>query len=290
MKDYFHYGNKVCVVTGSASGMGYALTKFLVDAGAIVYAIDRNPTKVEGLEKEIICDLIYTEQIDQAFLNEIPYEIDCFFGVAGISGLHNTMMETFKVNYYANRYIIEKYLWSRMVYGGSITLCTSSAGLGWDKEDLQEEFLSIVTTKTLEETEKAMEELILPLEGRCMVPLFYGVSKKAINYYIATMVEKLAVHKRIRINAILPMGTDTGMRDDFAEFAGGLDEMIEYGTGNALRMAMPREMAEPMAFLGSHMASFCSGVMMSVDFGMRLPMTCGIEHDAFHNKGLMTFD
>ena len=122
-----------------------------------------------------------------------------------------------------------------------------------------------------------------------MVPLFYGVSKRAMNYFIASIVEDLAENKRVRINAVLPMGTDTGMRDDFAEFAGGLEEMIEYGTGAAHRLAEPREMAEPMVFLGSDMASFLSGVLLSADYGMLLPQTAGIDHFAFGAPGLMTF-
>jgi len=290
MKDYFGYANKICVVTGSASGMGLSLTKILVDMGAEVYAIDRNPTNVPGIAKEIICDLIHKDQIDHAFLNDIPYEIDNFFGVAGISGLHNTMLETFKVNYLANRYIIEEYMMKRMVTGGAITICTSSGGLGWELEDNKAEYMSVIETNGYDETLKALEDLCNPREGKCMVPLFYSVSKRAMNYYIATVVEKLAVEKHIRINAVLPMGTDTGMRDDFAEFAGGLEEMIEYGTGNAHRMAMPREQAEPMAFLGSHMASFISGVLLPVEYGMCLPMTAGLEEFAFGSPGLMTFD
>ncbi len=290
MNDYFGYANKVCVVTGSASGMGRSLTKMLVDLGAEVYAIDRNPTDVPGIEKEIICDLIYKEQIDDAFLHQIPYEIDNFFGVAGISGLHNTMLETFKVNFLANKYIIEEYLQKRMLVGGAITICTSSGGLGWELEQCKAEYISLIAPKGYDASLKALEELVEPKEGKCMVPLFYGVTKRAMNYYIASVVEELATSKHIRINAVMPMGTDTGLRDDFAEFAGGLDEMIEYGTGNAHRMALSREMAEPMAFLGSHMASFVSGCLLSVDFGMLLPMTAGIDDFAFGSPGLMTFD
>ncbi len=290
MKDYFGYANKICVVTGARSGMGRAVAKMLVDLGAEVYTIGRNPCNVPGVEKDIVCDLLYKDQIDAAFLNEIPYEIDNFFGVAGISGLHNTMMETFKVNYLANKYIIEEYLMKRMMPGGAITITTSSGGLGWELEHNKEEYMSIITPKGYDDTLKAMEELIGPKEGKCMVPLFYGVSKRAMNYYIATIVEELAETKKVRINAVLPMGTDTGMREDFAEFAGGIDEMIEYGTGAAHRMALPREIGEPMVFLGSKMASFISGAMLSIDYGMLLPMTAGIEEFAFGSPGLMTFD
>ena len=43
------YQNKVCVVTGAASGIGKALCEKLVALGAQVYALDRNKADIEGL-------------------------------------------------------------------------------------------------------------------------------------------------------------------------------------------------------------------------------------------------
>ena len=40
MKDYLGYKDKVCVVTGAASGMGKATCEILLDLGAKVYAMD----------------------------------------------------------------------------------------------------------------------------------------------------------------------------------------------------------------------------------------------------------
>lgn len=54
--DYFGYKNKICVVTGAASGMGKAATEMLVDLGAKVYALDYNDVDVKGIEKFIQVD------------------------------------------------------------------------------------------------------------------------------------------------------------------------------------------------------------------------------------------
>lgn len=43
------YQNKVCVVTGAASGIGKALCEKLVALGAQVYALDRNKAGYRGL-------------------------------------------------------------------------------------------------------------------------------------------------------------------------------------------------------------------------------------------------
>ena len=85
MKDYLNYQGKICVVTGSSNGMGLATTKMLVDLGASVYAVSRSVTKVDGITASILCDLSKKEDIDKAF-SELPTHIDCFFGVAGLSG------------------------------------------------------------------------------------------------------------------------------------------------------------------------------------------------------------
>lgn len=44
------YQNKVCVVTGAASGIGKALCEKLVALGAQVYALDRNKADIEACQ------------------------------------------------------------------------------------------------------------------------------------------------------------------------------------------------------------------------------------------------
>jgi len=113
-------------------------------------------------------------------------------------------------------------------------------------------------------------------------------NKRAMNYYVAHILEKFAARK-IRVNAILPMGTDTGLRDDFASMAGDLESMIENGTGLAHRLSLSEEMAQPMVFLGSDMASFLDGVLLSADYGMKLLIDAGIEPNIFDSPNLIAF-
>ena len=68
MKDYLGYEGKVCVVTGAASGVGEAITEALVDLGAIVYALDRNPVKVPGIKEFIQVNL----GMDIGMVNRAP--------------------------------------------------------------------------------------------------------------------------------------------------------------------------------------------------------------------------
>jgi len=286
MKDYFGYKDKVCVVTGSSNGMGKATAEMLVELGAKVYALSRRKSNIPGLAGDIICDVLHKDQIDAAFA-QIPEQIDKFFGIAGVSGLHNTLVETFTINFVANKYITEEYLEKRMTDGGAIVYCTSSGGLGWELDNCKAEFIGLMDKVGWEETVVEVERMgdgMDHLPG----PMYYGVSKRAMNYYVAHVIERFAKRK-IRVNAILPMGTDTGLRDDFAEMAGDLESMIETGTGLAYRLSEPREMAEPMVFLGSDMASFLDGVLLSADYGMKIMIDAGMEPNIFDSPNLIKF-
>ena len=91
-----NYKDKVCVVTGAASGIGLATVKLLLEEGAKVYAMDLADISI-GNTLSLACDLSDKDSIDTAFLR-IPDHIDCFFGVAGLSGAISNYHNTFKVN------------------------------------------------------------------------------------------------------------------------------------------------------------------------------------------------
>lgn len=273
-KSYFGYGGKICVVTGASSGMGLAVVKLLVDLGAKVYAIARRACPAEGIEKSIRADLSKKEEIDGAF-SEIPGHIDCFFGIAGLSGSRSDYMTTFNVNYTANRHISEVYLKSRMSAGGSITFVTSTSGVAW-RENYRE-CERILCAGSWEEIQQKMAELVRP---GTPAQVAYMLSKRVINAYACQLAVELG-ERQIRVNAVLPGSTDTGMKEEFAAMAGGLENMIRFA-GKAGRLATSEEVAEPIVFLNSNMARFISGEEVVVDYcdnamkklGMK-PEVCG---------------
>jgi NAD(P)-dependent dehydrogenase (short-subunit alcohol dehydrogenase family) len=259
MKDYFNYQDKVCVVTGAASGMGKAATEMLVDLGAKVYALDLNSVDIPGIEKSIQVNLAEKESIDRAF-DEIPLQIDKFFGVAGLSGIVTDYHLTFTVNFIANKYMTEEYLEHRVVQGGSIAYITSTAGMHWEK--YQWEYRKIAEAKTWAEMTSALHKKA-PRDG--YGPFAYVLSKRAMNYYISARFTDFA-KKDIRMNYVLPGSTDTGMKAEFEEITGGEDQLIKQA-GVAGRLAESREMAEPLVFINSDMASFITGYGLIVDYG-----------------------
>lgn len=77
MRDYFNYKDKICIVTGASSGMGYETAKMLVDLGAKVYALDIKECNIENLAGFYSCNLSDKKNIDEVF-TKLPEKIDCF--------------------------------------------------------------------------------------------------------------------------------------------------------------------------------------------------------------------
>lgn len=262
MKDYFGYQGKVCVVTGASSGMGKAATEMLVDLGAKVYALDVNPCEVEGIEKFIAVNLSEKESIDAAF-HKIPEQIDSFFGIAGVSGLKCDFNTTVSIDLLANTYITEEYLLNRMPKGGAISYITSTGGQYWEEEGNKKYYLPVLEARGYENKMNALNALNFnQLPGN----LGYVFSKMAMNYYVQYILQECGP-KGIRVNAVLPGSTDTGMKDEFETLASGAENLISY-TGYANRLARSEEMGMPVVFLNSDMASFISGELLNVDYGV----------------------
>lgn len=91
----------------------------------------------------------------------------------------------------------------------------------------------------------------------------YGASKAAMMAFTRTIARELAPYN-IRVNAIAPGLTDTGMADQMEEKA--WKEMVERTDMN--RLGKPNEIAQMMLFLASEDASFITGQVYRVDGGM----------------------
>lgn len=250
------YQNTVCVVTGASSGMGLETTKLLVELGAKVYALDLNECTVPGIEKYIETNLSEKDSIDAAFA-QIPETIDRFFGVAGLSGYKTDYITTFNCDYTANWYITEEYLKNRMKSGGAIVYVSSTAGLLWDKYKREEE--RVVRSQTWDE----IQTTITPLAKLAPPTFAYIYAKRCIGYYAALSAAELG-KAGIRVNTILPGSTNTGMKDEFQNMAGGEEALLKEA-GTAGRLATSLEMAWPIVFVNSAGASFVSGLEMNVD-------------------------
>lgn len=276
MTDYFGYRDKVCVVTGAASGMGRALSEILVDLGAKVYGLDRVESPVGGLAGSIIANLGDKAAIDTAF-GELPESIHAYFGVAGVSGVTTTALETITINFIANKYIADSYLVDRVAANGSLSYVTSNGGLRWDSPAIREETAPLIHGATWDDLVGNVTALETELGG---LPgsLGYILSKRMLNLWVAEEVQRWADLRKIRINALLPAMTVSGMLPEFAAMKGG-QAAVEADLGPGGRLAESVDMGRALAFLGSDLASYVSGAHLSVDFGMNSLMLAGAAPD-----------
>lgn len=273
MNDYFGYGGTVAVVTGAASGMGKATATMLVDLGADVYALDWAQVDVPGVKAAIHTDLSDKMSIDAAFA-QIPDHIDSFFGIAGVSGSNCDFLTTTKIDLIANKYICEKILPDRMDAGGAIAFITSTGGVGWELDGNKQVYLPVVQADGWDDAVAAVEQSVLAhLPGT----LGYPFSKMAMNYYVAQLQATYAA-RGIRVNAVLPGSTASGLSDEFAQMSGGEESLTKHN-GYSNRLATPEEMSAPVVFLNSAMASDISGELMIVDYGYTIERTAGIVQE-----------
>lgn len=119
-----YYDDKICLVTGANSGIGYAISEELLKRGAIVYLLGRNPKKVEEAAEQlsvheekihtIIADVTSQEQVEKAIKDTAKEagSLDFLFNNAGIGG--TLQFETATLEDWKN--IIDVNVWS-VIYG-----------------------------------------------------------------------------------------------------------------------------------------------------------------------------
>lgn len=121
-RDY--YRNKICIVTGANSGIGYALSEELLKRGATVYMAGRDPKKVGqaagqlSLHKDrvrtLIVDVANQQQVQMAIERTAADtgRLDMLFNNAGVG--HTGPFEKDSLNDW--KAIIDTNLWS-VIYG-----------------------------------------------------------------------------------------------------------------------------------------------------------------------------
>lgn len=272
MKDYFGYKEKICVVTGAASGMGKGICETLVDMGATVYGLDL----VEGDSPGVIyiqMDLSSRASIDEAF-TKLPERLFAFFGAAGVAGQPG-FTKTFHINFTSNKYMLDTCLFERMEQGGAIAFISSMAGQNW--ELYTEEYAQIADAKGWEETAK---RLAMAARDDLTGSQGYQLSKRALIYYVMKNVPRYN-EKGIRLNILMPGSTRSAMTDQMIKTGAATREELIKSTGLAKRFAEAREMAEPIVFLNSNMASYLNGNILTGDYGELAMIRTGQLEDRY---------
>lgn len=271
LKQLFGYEGKNVVITGSASGMAKAATEFLLDLGANVYALDLNEVTLP-VKQSFKVNMGNKDEVDHV-IEQLPDRIDNVFSCHAVAAWPDKAVQVATIDFVSQRYLAEKLL-PRIPENGSVTFIASDGGYGWQKEWTK--VSPILQTSSWEDAVawlKQNEDYVEKHQS-------YVFSKQALVGYVkASVWEPKYIDKKIRINSISPGDTKTGLSDDFANAAeqsaakAGVTvngaQAIEdsYLSGWNGRVAKPEEMAYPLVFLGSNLASYISGQDLNISYG-----------------------
>ena len=263
------YSGRRVVVTGAASGMGAAAATILVNLGATVVGVDRQPIVIDGVAETHTVDL-GDEVSVAAVAAALTGPVDGLFNCAGVPGTRDART-ILAINFCGLRHLTEA-LVAQLTPGSGICNIGSTAAVNWPYhvDSLLEVLAEPSYAKALDLLAGKLDELGYP----------YDVSKEAVNVYTAWRSISLN-EVGLRINCINPGGTFTPASRDFTKAVKAKDfgaEMIQHWPKLMGRMAKPYEQAWPMVFLNSPFASFVTGASFYVDAGLTSGLFTGQHH------------
>lgn len=252
--------NKIAIVTGASSGIGRATAKLFSQQGAKVVVAARRQHELDRLVDEIadeggeakalsgdITDEVYVREL-VAFTTREFGGLDIAFNNAGTLGCSGptpditlaAWNETMTTNL-TSAFLSAKYQLPAMKSGGSMIFTSSFVGY---------------------------------IIGMPQIAA-YAASKAGMIGFTKSLAAEYGP-TGIRVNALLPGGTDTPMADDHMS-RGGNDraqaETFVNGMHALKRIARPEEIARSALYLASDASSFTTGSAMLVDGGVSINKT-----------------
>ena len=239
--------NKIAIVTGGNSGIGYAAAQELISEGASVIITGRNKASLETSAKELNAKAIVADQADLKSIDQLVEEVKATYGKIDIIFLnagtaafaplefaseehYDTIMN---VNVKGVYFTLQKLL-PILNDGASVVFNTSiNAHVGMPNSSV------------------------------------YAGSKAAILAFNRVFATELAPRK-IRVNAISPGPVETPL---YGKLGLGHEEVAGFGEilGKKIllnRFGQPNEIGKAVVFLASADASFITGTELVVDGGL----------------------
>lgn len=240
-----NFQNKVALITGGNSGIGYATAKMLSEKGANVIITGRRKEAVEKAASELNVTGLLADQSKVPDIENLASQIAKQYGkldillinagITKIAPIEQTTEDMFdevmNVNFKGAYFTLSKFIPLLNEHASVVLLSSSSA-------------------------------TISPQQGSV-----YAASKAALNAVVKIAALELA-SKKIRVNAVSPGPVATSIMDKI-----GLNDDLEnylLSTIPLSRMGKPEEVAGMITYLSGDNAAFITGSIFSVDGGQSI--------------------
>lgn len=247
---------KVAVISGGASGIGFATAELLAEYGAKVVLLDLNEEQGEKSAKKINkdggvgrffkCDVTSNDNCKEAikFVEKEFGRVDILFNNAGVT-FRKTVVELEEKEWdlvldvgLKGTYLLSKYAIPVMEKSGGGSIINTGSGWG--------------------------------LKGGDKAAAYCAVKGGIVNLTRAMAIDHGA--QNIRVNSVNPGDTDTNMLRSEGEqlgFKSEIDEfLVDSAKGRPLeRLGTPNDIAKAVLFLSSDLATWITGTALVVDGG-----------------------
>lgn len=242
---YFNLGNKVCIVTGGAQGIGEACVRRFASEGAKVVIVDVADTPGKALAAELgvtflHCDVGNKADVDEVVARTISLfgRIDVLVNNAGIFKAAD-FLDVTETDFDA---VLRVNVKGSFLMGQAVARVMATAGCG-----------NIVNMSSVNAV------LTIPSIAS------YNVSKGGVNQLTRVMALALA-DKGIRVNAVAPGTIATELAARAVLTSEEAKARIMSRTPMK-RLGEPSEIADVVAWLVSDAASYVTGEIVTVDGG-----------------------
>lgn len=238
-----HHPNRVAIVTGSESGIGYAVTEVLLANEYIVVGADLNnrntPHERSGNFTFVPTDVTSTRELDSLFSSTINRfgRLDALVNSAGVTGLDTI-------------YEITDESWNRIIDVNLKAVFFTS-----------QKALTIMTDQGFGKIVNLSSNA--GKSGGKAVGAHYSASKAGV-ICLTRSLAQYAAEFGVHVNCVAPGPTRTPMTDEWEEqVSRSLIGKIPLG-----RFAEPSEIAEAIMFLLSEKSDFITGETLNVNGGL----------------------
>lgn len=246
--------NKVAIVTGASAGIGHATARLFANEGAAVVVAARRELELDALvntiEEEGGQALALAGDVgDERFARELTDQalerfgrLDVAFNNAGILGAMGPVPDMTLADWnqviatnLSSAFLAAKYQLPAMLSGGGGSLIFTSTFVGYTAG----------------------------MPGMAA----YAASKAGLIGLTQVLAAEYG-SQNIRVNALLPGGTDTAAAREFANTPEALDFVS--GLHAMKRIAKPDEIAQSALYLASDASSFTTGSALLADGGVSI--------------------